>query len=105
MVEEHSMGDASGELPPIGRLRWNCRRGMKELEVLLLPYVDHCYPALALDRQWAFIKILGFDDASLYAWFMGYETPEEPELIRTIQEVHSAVADLVSNTPGFKQPT
>jgi len=30
--------------PELGKLRWRCRRGMKELDVLLARYVDERFP-------------------------------------------------------------
>ena len=81
MAEEYPiLGDESGALPPKGKLRWNCRRGMKELEVLLLPFLDHCYDQWPDAQKTTFVRMLGFDDASLYAWFMGYEQPEDQDL-------------------------
>lgn len=96
MAEEYSIltGLTEEQLPPKGKLRWNCRRGMKELEVLLLPFLDHCYDELSLTHKIQFVRLLGFDDASLFSWFMGYETPEDALLATTIQEVQYAVANL-----------
>ena len=72
MVEEYSIMSETGELPPKGKLRWNCRRGMKELEVLLLPFLEYCYDDFDSAFQRQFVRLLGFDDASLFSWFMGY---------------------------------
>ena len=52
---------------PKGKLRWNCRRGMKELEVLLIPFVDHCYDGLSEEQQSTFARLLGYDDATLFS--------------------------------------
>ena len=32
-------------MPQLGRLRWRCRRGMKELDILLARYVDERFAA------------------------------------------------------------
>lgn len=104
MFEEHPIGTGSAVLPHKGKLRWNCRRGMKELEVLLLPFVDEFYDDLLSEQQHAFVKLLGYDDASLYAWFMGYEIPESVQLQKIIQEVQCAVANMLSGqTPESRE--
>ncbi len=97
MFEEHSIYIRDGVLPDKGKILWHCRRGMKELEVLLLPYVEHFYDAQTLESQQRFLRLLGFDDASLFAWFMGYESPEDSEILSSIQEVQRAVASLQSS--------
>lgn len=102
MAEEYSIlkGVTEADLPPKGKLRWNCRRGMKELEVLLLPFLDQCYDNLPLEKKIQFVRMLGFDDASLYSWFMGYETPDDAALTLSIHEVQYAVANLSAGEAG-----
>lgn len=101
MAEEYLILDeSSGALPLKGKLRWSCRRGMKELEVLLLPFLDHCYDQLSLEDKKAFVTMLSHDDASLFAWFMGHEIPPIPALARCVQEVQYAVANLAAGEAG-----
>ena len=33
------------ENPPKSKLYWRCRRGMKELDIVMLRYLDHHYDA------------------------------------------------------------
>lgn len=35
----------------IGKLRWRCRRGMKELDLLVLGYLDHHYPTASAEES------------------------------------------------------
>ncbi len=97
MAEEYAIIGESDDLPPKEKLRWNCRRGMKELEVVLLPFLEYCYDQYEEPQQRLFVRLLGFDDASLYSWFMGYEDALTPELTQMIQEVQSAVAKAVAS--------
>jgi antitoxin CptB len=41
----------AGAAQEIGRLRWRCRRGMKELDVLLTRYVDEHYAQASSEDQ------------------------------------------------------
>lgn len=54
------------------KLRWACRRGMLELDVLLMPFIDEAYDALCEEDKIKFIKLLDCDDPDLFAWFMGH---------------------------------
>ena len=63
----------------LARLRWACRRGMLELDVLLAPFVDH-YPQLDAGQQQDFERLLACDDPELFAWFMGHGKSADPEL-------------------------
>lgn len=97
MMQEHALVNQAGGPPTRGQLQWNCRRGIKELEVLFVPFLEHCYDQLGELAQKRFARLLGFDDASLFAWFMGYETPEDQELQLTIQEIQHALTTVQPN--------
>ncbi|MBT8144088.1 MAG: succinate dehydrogenase assembly factor 2 [Gammaproteobacteria bacterium] len=60
------------------RLRWLCRRGMKELDVLLSAYLDQVYPrAEAADRR-RFEQLLEWPDPELYGLLTGKDSaPDE----------------------------
>lgn len=105
MLEEYSLMKDTDELPPKGKLRWNCRRGMKELEVIFLPFLEYCYDSFDEPAQRDFVRLLGFDDASLYAWFMGYESPADQRIAAIIQEVQSAVTNAMSGNADFSSFT
>lgn len=49
----------------LGRLRWRCRRGMKELDELLLAYLP-CYLEASADERAAFEALLDLPDPDLY---------------------------------------
>jgi antitoxin CptB len=66
--------------PEIGKLRWRCRRGMKELDVLLTRYVDEQYRNATPDHQEAFRQLLDAQDPQLFAYFLGRELPADAVL-------------------------
>ncbi|WP_337880964.1 succinate dehydrogenase assembly factor 2 [Rheinheimera sp.] len=68
------------ELMSKARLRWACRRGMLELDVLLAPFVEQGYDGLTEQQKAEFEQLLACDDPDLFAWFMGHAKSEKPEL-------------------------
>lgn len=66
-------------LPSISQLRWMCRRGMKELDVLATRYLAQDYPTAPAEQQAAFVSLLQqVEDPDIWAWAMGYEPAPEP---------------------------
>lgn len=67
------------------RLKWACRRGMLELDVLFIPFVDEAYDELSTKEQFTFERLLTCQDPELFAWFMGHEVCEDEELNAMVQ--------------------
>jgi antitoxin CptB len=70
----------------VGKLRWRCRRGMKELDILLTRYVDERYGAASAEEQQAFQRLLEAQDPVIYAYCLGQEPPPE-HLAALIQRI------------------
>lgn len=78
-------------LPEASYIRWQCRRGMLELDIMLLSFFDKVYERLALERKKDFVELLTFSDQTLYSWLIGQEQPEIlalQEMVRSIREQH-----------------
>ena len=58
-------------MPPLAKLRWQCRRGTKELDFLLLRYLDSCYALADADEQALFVELLTFEDDELIGVLLG----------------------------------
>jgi len=59
----------------LGKLRWRCRRGMKELDILLARYVDERFCGASNLEQDAFRRLLETQDTLLYAYCLRKERP------------------------------
>jgi antitoxin CptB len=87
----------------VRRLRWQCRRGMLELDHLLDRFLDLGYPELSQSQRLVFVRLLAEQDQRLSDWFMSRSDPPDPELrelVRLIVEVvreRREPADLGSN--------
>lgn len=75
------------EIPP--RLRWQCRRGMLELDVLLGNFLEQAYLKLTPDDQELFTKLLTCNDQELFMWLTGKETPTDPQLLAMVEKVRT----------------
>ena len=71
------------------RVRWACRRGMLELDVKLLPFFENCYAELSEAQKLTFQQLLAQDDPDLFAWFMGHQQCENPEMAAIIEQIRS----------------
>ena len=52
------------------RLKWQCRRGMLELDVLLNRYLEERYSDLDDEHKLHFQRLLTVEDPELYAYLM-----------------------------------
>lgn len=62
------------------KLLWRCRRGMKELDVVMVRFVEESYFQIANDYQAAFEKTLAMQDPDLYALVLGRDTHNDPDI-------------------------
>ncbi len=67
------------QLKDIERLRWQCRRGMLELDVLLEAFLDKHYPELSPRLQRHFHQLLEYPDPIIHAWTVGGKNPDDEE--------------------------
>jgi len=76
----------------LSRLRWRCRRGMRELDVVLQRYLEQRYQQAPATEQKAFELLLEEQDPQLLAWLTGREQPQDPQQANVITRLaHSGV--------------
>ena len=68
-------------------LRWQCRRGMRELDVVLERYLQQRYASAPLAEQKAFESLLDLPDPQLFAYLMRRETPAVPEWVDVLSKL------------------
>ena len=69
----------------LNRLFWHSRRGMLELDVLLVPFVREVYSQLDAEDQARYRKLLECEDQDMFGWFMQREEPQDPDLRRIVK--------------------
>jgi len=57
------------------RLRWQCRRGLLELDLLFVRFLEQRYSALSVAEQGDFQRLLEQPDQTLLAWLHGQQEP------------------------------
>ena len=72
------------------RLMWHCRRGMLELDVLLLPFCREVYPSLSDEDKAKFVDVIECEDPDLFAWFMQHQVAENPNHAYMVQMILDA---------------
>ena len=72
------------------RLRWACRRGMLELDLILEPFAEESYETLEQADQLRFETLLECEDQSLFMWLMKRVTPENTDMQRIVQIIHES---------------
>ena len=74
------------------RLLWWCRRGMKELDVLLERFAREALPGASAAQRRAFERLLALPDPLLAGYLLGGNTPPEAELARLTGAIRTYVA-------------
>lgn len=70
-----------------GRLRWRCRRGMKELDLLLVRWLDRRYGAASASERATFARLLDAQDPELVAWLLKGEPAPDAALQGLVDEL------------------
>lgn len=73
----------------LNRLRWKCRRGMLELDLMLLKFLDERYAELTPKEQTQFEQLLEKPDPVLQEYLYGIVIPEEAEIKNIIEKIRS----------------
>ncbi len=87
MTEKAQMDD--GGRSELNRVWWHSRRGLRELDLLLLPFAEDIYPELSPKEQAAYIRLLDNEDPELLAWFTLRAVPLDPELSALIARIRA----------------
>lgn len=83
-------GDNQAELR---RLRWRCRRGMRELDQLLQGWLEREWARSPESERGVFLRLLDCEDDRLWRWFMGFERADDADLDLLVQRIRGLPAD------------
>jgi antitoxin CptB len=71
----------------LSRLRWRCRRGMRELDVLLSRFLDEEFETAAPEKQEAFLELVSLQDPEILDLLTGRATSDDATLNDVIQRL------------------
>lgn len=62
------------------KVYWASRRGMLELDLVLMPFAKETYPNLNESDQALYRHLLDQEDQDMFTWFLGHQEPPTDEL-------------------------
>jgi antitoxin CptB len=77
----------------LGKLLWRCRRGMKELDVLLTRYLEEQFCDAPAAHQEAFRTLLEAPDPEVYGYLLGERRPPTALLSSLIERITGRAFD------------
>ena len=72
-----------------GRLYWQCRRGMLELDLLLRGFLDQAYDCLDTRELHTLDVLLNYPDQMLLEWLLGRMVPFDKDVARLVQRIRN----------------
>jgi antitoxin CptB len=72
------------------RLHWQCRRGMLELDLMLLPFMERQYNRLNAQEQEAFRTLLAYPDQQLLEYLMGHGVPHDKDVANVAEQIRQS---------------
>lgn len=73
--------------PSVKRLHWQCRRGMLELDLLLISFVENQLNGLDSAEYLAFGRLLEYPDHVLLDILMGRMAPTDSEIAHVVNQI------------------
>ncbi len=64
----------------MAKLRWQCRRGMLELDIVLARLLESAFLHFTDAQKQHFEQMLSVDDPTLYAWLTGLSLPSDKHM-------------------------
>jgi antitoxin CptB len=81
--------DDGGDAAELRRLRWRCRRGMRELDQLLTRWLDREWATAPESARGDFLRLLDCEDDRLWRWFLGHEIAPDDALDLLVQRLRA----------------
>lgn len=74
----------------LSKLRWYCRRGLRELDVVLDNYLENHYLNSSDEKKIAFKELLQLEDPVLFSILLGHKEAEnslQAEIIHILEKI------------------
>lgn len=71
------------------KLAWRCRRGTKELDVLMQKFLNEYYSNVSPDLQHAFESMLDMQDPELYDLLVGRQKSSDENINQVIEHIYA----------------
>ncbi len=69
------------------KLKWNCRRGMLELDIILGKFLNECFHNLSENDKNDFERLLSCQDQDLFNWLVHKQFPIDSSLKHIVAQI------------------
>lgn len=83
------MSEQAADEAEFRRLRWRCRRGMRELDQLLERWLEREWRVSPTAERDAFLRLLDSEDDRLWKWFLGHEASDDAGLQALVERIRA----------------
>lgn len=73
----------------LSKLKWRCRRGAKELDVMFERYLEKGYEQSSSAEKEAFDRLLDLQDPLLLRYMLDQDRPDSQELTDIVRKIRS----------------
>lgn len=80
------------------RVRWHSRRGMLELDLILVPFAEQYFESLDDVDQDRYVKLLEAEDQDLLAWMLEHTTPQDPDILAIVKLIRKRHGSAIENS-------
>ena len=77
----------SAQITEYSELKWRCRRGMLELDILLNSYLDKNYSTMSQQQGDLFSEVLDYPDQVLFDLLLGNMQSSDARVNRLVSEI------------------
>ena len=77
-------------MQPDSSLRWRCRRGIREMDLLLQAFIDKYFESLTAEEIATFEYLLEQPDPDIMDWIMGRTDPPSGSIKAIIDQINKA---------------
>lgn len=72
------------------RLLWRCRRGIREMDIVLQTFLNESFDSLSDSDKNSFIQLLDEPDLDILNWIMGKDEPDDTGIKNIIQLIRKS---------------
>ncbi|MFT6310973.1 MAG: antitoxin CptB [Porticoccus sp.] len=77
------------------KIYWHSRRGMLELDLILIPFVENHLRNISAEEQQLYVKFLEEEDNDMFSWFMRADVSQKPEIVRMVEIILACNKDTI----------
>ena len=74
------------------RIEWDCRRGMLELDKMIMPFYKNEFDHLSDEQKDTYLELLTFTDPQLFRWLMNQEKAPTDKLQQMVNLIKVKLA-------------